>query len=362
MTGIRSNNDATMIEAIFTTFGIAAMLLFRFVAPPRAVAVTCFAGWLLLPIGNFPAGSAETVFPLLDHGCGGAVRHAAHQNVVPSHTRVGGRAMEGLGNRDALAARMDRHSGAVVVPVADWAMVLRCESRTKTVDRVALSQRRMGRALAPRPHLFFGRRRRQAADYGYCDGVGRDRADSIGRERFWPRLYGWFYELHPFRFDGQQRYVGFRPLGLFEHGNQYGIWVAITSLAAIWLWQAAPNSRSRGRLAAIAVLGLAIALMSQSVGAILLLCAGLVLLSTIGRPLTRWVLPLILLLMASGGAIYLSGVVPLRAIAENTVIGRHMVDIIRSSGRSSFTWRIAQYQRALTLIHAHPIFGTARWD
>src|SRR5664280_621854 len=52
-----------MIEAIFASFGIAALLLFRFVAPARAVAVTCFTGWLLLPVGHFPDGSADVVFP-----------------------------------------------------------------------------------------------------------------------------------------------------------------------------------------------------------------------------------------------------------------------------------------------------------
>jgi hypothetical protein len=49
-------------------------------------------------------------------------------------------------------------------------------------------------------------------------------------------------------------------------------------------------------------------------------------------------------------------------IAENTVIDRQMVDIIRSSGRGSFTWRIARDQRALSLIGEHPVLGTARWD
>jgi putative intracellular protease/amidase len=52
-----------MIEAVFAAFGIAALLLFRFVAPARAVAATCFAGWLLLPVGNFPAGSTDTMMP-----------------------------------------------------------------------------------------------------------------------------------------------------------------------------------------------------------------------------------------------------------------------------------------------------------
>jgi len=64
------------------------------------------------------------------------------------------------------------------------------------------------------------------------------------------------------------------PLGFFEDGNQYGIWVAATALAAVWLWQNSSDSRWRGRLLATAILSFAIALMSQSLGAVLLLCAG----------------------------------------------------------------------------------------
>ena len=52
-----------MIETTFAVFGIAALLLFRFVTPARAVAITCFSGWLLLPVGHFPEGSTAGVFP-----------------------------------------------------------------------------------------------------------------------------------------------------------------------------------------------------------------------------------------------------------------------------------------------------------
>ena len=112
--------------------------------------------------------------------------------------------------------------------------------------------------------------------------------------------------------------------------------------------------------AAVAVLGLAIALMSQSLGAILPLGAVLAISVTIGRSAMRLVVPLFLLLTVSLGAIY--GKLPLRAFAEKTAIGRQMVEIVRSSGRQSLTWRIARDQTALALIDAHPVIGTARWD
>ena len=179
---------------------------------------------------------------------------------------------------------------------------------------------------------------------------------------FGSQIYGWLYEPHPFRFDGQQRYIGFRPLGFFENGNQYGIWVAATALAAIWLWQNSAKSPSRRGLAAVAALAVSIAIMSQSVGSIFLLFAALAMMWMIGRPKAGWVLAIALLVMATSGAIYLSGVIPLRAIADHTVVGRQIVEFVKSTGRGSFTWRIARDQRALPIIGAHPLVGTGQWD
>jgi O-antigen ligase len=156
--------------------------------------------------------------------------------------------------------------------------------------------------------------------------------------------------------------IGFRPVAFFEHGNQYGIWAAAAALVGVWLWCSTPPSRVRRILAAVAGLGVAISVVSQSVGAILLLCAGLVLYWAIGRPLPRGLLVSSFVLALFAGGTYLSGAVPLRELAENTAFGRQVVNVIRSSGRASFNWRIARDQTALRLISEHPIIGTARWD
>ena len=52
-----------MIEVVFVAFGFVALIVFCLVPTAYAVAITCLAGWLLLPVGNYPAGSAEAVFP-----------------------------------------------------------------------------------------------------------------------------------------------------------------------------------------------------------------------------------------------------------------------------------------------------------
>jgi hypothetical protein len=351
-----------MIEAIFAVYATAALLLFRFAAPSQAVAITCFAGWLLLPVGNFPGGSTGTLFPYWITGTAVPSDMLLTKMWLPPVVALAGALWA---DRHTLVRWRPRWVDVPMVlwclwPIGQWPFVENPDPQPWIASLY------LGAAWGT-PWLL-GR-----AYFWSDDGARLLMASMVAgmvviapvaliEGVFGPRVYGWFYDLHPFRFDGAQRYVGFRPLGFFEHGNQYGIWVAATALAAIWLWQTPSNSRNRGRLAAIAMLALAIVFMSQSVGAILLLCVGPALSLTIGRSPTRWVLPLCVLLIASGGAIYLSGRVPLRALAENTTIGRQMVEIIRSSGRGSFTWRIARDQTALPLVAAHPIVGTARWD
>jgi hypothetical protein len=343
-----------MIEAIFAAFGIAALLLFRFVAPARAVAATCFAGWLLLPVGHFPKGSADVVFPYWITGV-----------AVPSDMLLTKMwwppvlAFAGVLLRDRKTLSRWR-PGWIDVPMFLWCLW-------------PIGQWPFIAHPAPQPWIaslylaaawgaswLLGRLYFSGTDGGIrlimaiVAGLTIITPIALIESVMGPRLYGWIYELHPFRADGAERYVGFRPIAFFEHGNQYGIWVAATALAAIWLWQTDSGPRMRGRSAAIAALALAIALMSQSVGAILLLFAGLAVLRPIGRLLTRWMLVLVLLLTVGGGVIYLS--------ANDTVIGRQMVDIVRTTGRGSITWRIARDQRALTLIGEHPVLGTAQWD
>jgi hypothetical protein len=359
----KPNSDAAMIQAVFAAFGFTALLVFGFAPPALAVAVTCFAGWLLLPVGNFPAGSADAVYPYWITGAAVPSDMLLTKMWWPPVVALAGALWK---DRESLARWRPGWIDVPMVlwclwPLGQWLVVDDNPEPQAWIASLYL-------AAAWGVPWFLGR------VYFSGDGGGRRLITAIVaglaviapialvESVLGPRVYGLFYELHPFRSDGVQRYVGFRPLAFFEDGNQYGIWVAATALAAVWLWQSTPNSRERGRLAAVAVLALAIALMSQSVGAILLLCAGLVLSWAIGRSLMRRVLLLFFLLMALGGTIYLSGALPLRAIAENTAIGRQIVDIIRSSGRGSFTWRIARDQAALPLIAEHPVLGAARWD
>ena len=351
-----------MIETIFIAYGVVALLLFRFVAPSRAVAATCFAGWLILPVGNFPAGSTGTVFPYWITGV------AVPSDMLltklwwpPFVALVGAWCVD----RQTL---MRWRPGWADVPMAMWCLwplvqwpLVENPDPQPWIASLYLSAAWGVPWLLGR--LYFcgndgGRRLIASLVAGMAVIVPIALVEGV----VGPKFYEWFYGLHPFRFDGVQRYVGFRPLGFFEDGNQYGIWVAAAALAAVWLWKTSADPRWRGPLLAAAVLSFAIALLSQSLGAIVLLGAGLTLLLTINRSLMRLAFGLFLLLIAFGGVVYLSGRVPLRALAEKTAVGRHVVETMRSSGRGSFIWRIARDQTALPLIGEHPVVGTARWD
>jgi hypothetical protein len=351
-----------MIETIFSVFGILALVLFRFMAPSRAVVITCFAGWLILPVGNFPAGSTSSVFPYWITGTAVPSDMLLTKMWWPPVVALAGAFWA---DRQIL---MGWRPGWPDVPVVFWCLwpIGQWPFVDNPDPQPWIASLYLGAAWGAPWVLgriyFWGEDGAKQLIASMVAGMTVIVPVALIEGAFRPRFYEFFYGLHPFRFDGTRRYLGFRPLGFFENGNQYGIWVAATALAAVWLWQTPSNSRMRGRLAAVAALGLALALMSQSLGAVLLLCAGLAFSWTIGRSAMRWVLPLFLLLAVFGGGIYLSGKLPLRALAENTAIGRQTVEVIRSSGRGSFTWRIARDQAALPLIAAHPIIGTARWD
>lgn len=168
-------------------------------------------------------------------------------------------------------------------------------------------------------------------------------------------LYGVVYGPHPFQTTGVERYVGYRPVGFFEDGNQYGIWTAMAALAGIEL------ARTNRPWRWIAVILVAIAVASQSAGAIALLAVGAFVLLV--RPtLPRWLIPASGALLLVGGATYVSGVVPLEHIARDTRPGQMVLGAFRAIGRNSFTWRISQDQRALPLIARHPAIGYGSWD
>lgn len=177
------------------------------------------------------------------------------------------------------------------------------------------------------------------------------------------RLHALVYGPNPFAHDGIERYIGYRPQLFFEHGNQYGLWLAGAALCAVWGWReaAGTGAAARWRLAVVALFAATLA--AQSAGAILLFFAGLTLL-LMPRLFSalRFALPLALVASLSIGALHVSGIVPLRSLATETRAGQTLLGALRASGRGSAAWRVNQDLKTLPLLRGDMITGSGRWD
>lgn len=349
------------VDMVYVGFCVVSLGMFRVFRPAVAVLIVFLGGWLLLPVGHYPAGAADAKFPYWITGL------AVPSDMLLTKAWVAPvAALLGVAAFDHRALLRGRPNWADA-PIALWCVwpsiaaffvadaspsgvvaslyLLGCWGVPWLLGRLCFStsgeQRLLVRGLVISAIVCL--------PFSLLEGA-------LG-----PQVYGWVYERHPFRLDGAIRYLGFRPLGFFEDGNQFGLWVSLCALAAIWL---ARNSAPHTRRVAIgiAVLVVAMALAAQSLGAIALLLGGAVFLWACGRIRPRWMAAGVVALLFIGGATYVSGVLPITAIAKETAVGRQVVDGFRTIGRGSFTWRISQDQKLLSAAMAHPVTGTSTWD
>jgi hypothetical protein len=175
-----------------------------------------------------------------------------------------------------------------------------------------------------------------------------------------PFLHDFVYGPHPFRYDGAERYFWHRPLGFFEHGNQFGIWISLCAVAAIW-W--ASKSDRFGKMSGwAAVLVVALALASQSVGAILLGAVIVIAMRFWSNRVARYAMFFVVQLTIAAGAVHVSGLVPVRSFIESAPAGQATLAMIRSTGRGSFAWRVSQDLKTLDGVRAAPMMGNGQWD
>jgi hypothetical protein len=351
-----------MVEITFVIFTILSLLLFRVFPAASAVAVVCFGGWLLLPVGNYPAGSAAAVFPYWITGTAVPSDMLLTKMWWPPVIALVGAL---LADRPSFAKLRVNWADSPIIfwclwPLIQWPFVGDPDPQPWIASLYLL-------AAWGAPWLLG--RTHFAGFNGYRLFVVALTATlvvivpiALIEGLRGPSVYGWFYELHPFRFDGIERYVAFRPLGFFEDGNQYGIWVAATALAALWLPHFQDRSQIRLWLFVVPLVALLVALASQSVGAISLLFVGVAISVMLWRQSSRFVIGLALVVVLIGGAVYLSGKLPLRSLAEHTSIGRQIVDLLRGIGRGSFTWRVARDQAGLAILDEQAVLGTGHWD
>ncbi|MBN8807502.1 MAG: hypothetical protein J0I47_04585 [Sphingomonas sp.] len=346
--------DTHRIAWVYGAFALLALAGFV-LRPGRATAAWCyFGGWLLLPVGAYPPYTHGPATPIEIMGL-----------VLPANMLVSKAAVVAMvtcivslvrDHRRWLALRW-RPLDAAILAWCAWPLL-----RAIVAGDIAGGATQSAYLLAAWGGSWL---------LGKLYFAGEDGAVALLEGMAWsgmalllvamvelvhgPLVYEMFYGRHPYQKDGVERYLGHRPLAMFEDGNQYGIWIAMAALAAIVLVRRDIKWRPGAIVLAIA------AVASQSVGAIALLAVGVLAWSGRVRVPARW------WKLAGGGlialaALYVSGIVPFERIARHTAVGEHILAIVRSTGRGSFLWRISQDQKVMPLIHQHLLLGWGRWD
>jgi hypothetical protein len=341
---------------------VAALCAFRALPPRTAALAVFFGGWLFAPVGIFPPGSTTTTqHPYWILGSALPSDMLLHKAwVVPLAVLCGALAFDRASLRAWRPSWLDLpllawcawpllQSAFLDVPAQPsgpvaCAYLLGTWGATWCIGRIWCRGADGLLALARATALAGA----ACLPFALAEGV------------FGAQTYGWLFEPHPFREDGDERYLGWRPLGFFENGNQYGLWVSLCALVALWLACARGQGDRRWRW--VAWLTAALALAAQSIGGLMLALFGAAVLALSSRLRPRRMVAAALAAGVLVSAVYVSGVVPVARIASDTAVGRAAVAAIKSLDRGSFTWRIAQDQRALPLAMAHPLAGSGRWD
>lgn len=180
---------------------------------------------------------------------------------------------------------------------------------------------------------------------------------------FGPQLYAFFYGYEPYRWTGAERYIGFRPVGFLEDGNQLGIWMATAALTSVCLWArrlGTPILRLPGAFVA-GVLG-ATTILCQSVGSIILFLILIPLGLIRRRAILQAVVSALILITIFFASFRMINVVSLRSLAkENHTIHSVVVDLSRL-GRQSFAWRLARDESDVSIALQSPAFGSGQWN
>jgi hypothetical protein len=178
-----------------------------------------------------------------------------------------------------------------------------------------------------------------------------------------PRLYVLLYGYQPYQMVGAQRYVGYRPIGLLEDGNQLGIWMATAALVALWLWaRKTASSILRIPIAVVVVALFAVTLLSQSAGAILLLLALAPFVFIDPRHLSRTVTIVLVLGIVGFAGLRIANIYSLQNLIRQNNTARAASDFLKRIGRGSFGWRLVQDERHIDIALQQPILGYGEWD
>jgi hypothetical protein len=178
-----------------------------------------------------------------------------------------------------------------------------------------------------------------------------------------PQFYAHLYGYQPYRWIGAHRYIGFRPVGFLEDGNQLGIWMAASALIAIclWKWQLV-DCVLRVPIALVAGILFAFTLLCQSGGSIILLF-GLLPFVLFNKSYLPRVLTVILLLgIFTAMAIRLANVVSLQTLVKQNAAAHSVAEFLKRIHRGSFGWRLSQDEKNVNQALETPLLGSGEWD
>jgi hypothetical protein len=178
-----------------------------------------------------------------------------------------------------------------------------------------------------------------------------------------PQLYAFLYGYQPYRWVGAERYIGFRPIGFLEDGNQLGIWMAAATLLAIFLSLHRRADRIFGLTIGWVATGLAaVTLLCQSAGSILLLLFLLPLVLLQRRSHLRTFVAVLVLGVLALALFRITNLVSLRALAQSNEFVQSLSNALTGIGRHSLVWRFARDENHITVALQRPLLGFGQWN
>jgi len=357
-----------LIPIFYIVWFVASLAIFFVLPAKRAVVATLVGGWVILPLASFPEQIRSDIFA-------DSIICSAY---LSSHWMTKGSvvalaALVGALLTDPMhVLRLRRQVfGWCDLPMLAWCLMPLASGMSSGVE--------IEQALANTAY--------QAVTWGVPYWLGRIYLSDLPGQREFARgvatagvvyiplclieivagpvIYSWIYGYHPFQTDGIERFVGFRPIVLTEHGNQLGMWMAGAALLAVWLWR----SRSVGRIGGLAagtaaVATVATSLLCQAVGPVALLALGLMLMATARRS-PRSLGAIAVVLVVGGVMLGIAGLIavgPGRG-AVQSVVGGNVINEARNIARvKSLGSRLTLGEGQIGTLKESPLLGAGSWD
>ena len=366
--GVFSSMGAHTPFLFLWAWAAASPTLFRFL-PGRDAAIACLvAGWALLPVTSYPPTNLADP-PVAD----APVAASVHAVAVPTPLLVNKATAIGLGCLVGLVL-FDRRAfeqlrfHAVDLPMIAWCLIPTASSAWNGLSLFeGLAQSRYLAITWGVPYLMgriylVDRESMVRFAIGLAAGGLAYLPICLLEYIEGPMVYRLVFGPQPYEFEGAVRSFGFRPLGFMEHGNQLGMWMANSAVAATWL-RASGASKKPGGLPGmvLATLLIGLTLLCQSSSSIVLMVLALLPLVVgrlfQGRLRCRTIVGaiaglviLMALFLASMRGFDLSS---LRNEARNFFLGIQ---------KTSFTWRLARTEQYLPIATLRPWLGWGRAD